>query len=230
MNAVTVSSFKKPYFISELGEEGLLARDVAESLGISLAHVHQKIERSFKVDVDSIEKWRIITIVINDNIKGLDSGFRELQTYGFNTRAAKAFVATYRNRKGLLYLDFLFDCEQVATNITPKLIKKVQELESEIVTLKETSVEHKKLIKKASRKGMMLSPVFEENLIGKLEARYELKRKNEVDETLQNIANLKHISKINEGLSKKIEMITDKLLDLELQQRNTNLLLARGKS
>jgi hypothetical protein len=219
-------TFKKPYYIEALGEEGLTARDISESLGLDIDSIHQKLKRDQWYSKE-IEEWKVTAYVVIEDIKGLDAGIREMQTFALNTRAAKVFVTRWNNRISDQYLNFLFDCEHIATEITPKLIEQVRQLQAQ-VDLLQTSPQHKKRLISTDRKGMMLSPVFEENLFGKLEARYELKRKEDVDQKLQAYGELQHINKVRQGLERKIERITDTLLRLELEQRNINLMLSKG--
>ena len=196
------SDFVKPYYIEELGEEGLMASDIAKALGVSIKRVHERLNRSFTKDCEEIEDWRLVAIAT-----AIDTGTytkREGTTYAFNIKAAKAFVATYRNKRGRLYLNFLFDCEKIATELVPKLNEEIKKLRDE----------NKKFIalpppkKKSKPKDLIDCYTFQGTLF---EGEFELvpikKHRSEATEFDMDMHRLKHCSKIGINNLKTSEKI-----------------------
>jgi hypothetical protein len=116
------SVFIKPRFIDTLGEEGLTAKDIAESLGVPLDHVHRKIKRGWLDDKSLIFKATSFD-ALNEN-NGL-----QFKTYALDTMSAKAFVARWKNAIGDSYLSFLFGCERLVMEERPLLLNRIKELE-----------------------------------------------------------------------------------------------------
>jgi hypothetical protein len=115
-------AFIKPTYFESLGEEGLTAKDIADSLGVGLRSVHQKIKRQWDEEKD--QDFRVITNVIANDSNGLP-----VESYVFTTMAAKAFVARWRSDVGDSYLKFLLQCEKAVLNEMPRLLNRIKELE-----------------------------------------------------------------------------------------------------
>lgn len=227
MNQITTSSFKKPYFIDILGEEGLTARDISESLNVPIFHIHQRIKRSFLAQTKDIQDWRIITTVMT-----IDSGTyteRESETFILNIRSAKAFVATYDSKFGRSYLNFLFDCEKVATEITPKLIAEIQLLKEKLEATEQGAIKRDKKLLRAARKGTILAPVYRETLYG-LERRWEMKNQDTLDQITRLKAQMEHSQVSMEGLMKKIRDLQKRIDGEDLDQKNKMLHLIKNES
>lgn len=148
-------SFIKPTYFEALGEDGLTAKDIADSLGVGLRAVHQKIKRQWNDEKD--QDFRVITNVIAN-----DSNSLPVESYIFTTMAAKAFVARWRSDVGDSYLKFLLQCEKAVLNELPILLKRVRELErNEHLRLES---EHAKRMRSENRKGFittyLTAPLF----------------------------------------------------------------------
>lgn len=122
-------SFVQPHFIKELGEFGLTAAEIAQSLGVSLNDVHQKLRRITKTKVVQHWLWAAFTVV--HEINGLP-----YETYALNTEYAKVFVARWENEIGDAYLKFLFQCERLVLEEVPKLRAELTEATREIKSLR----------------------------------------------------------------------------------------------
>jgi hypothetical protein len=120
------SGFIEPHFVPELGEEGLTAHEVAQSLGVEPEIVRRKLRRGW-FETAKLLKSFIMTKVKKSNINGL-----EFDEFFFNTRAAKAFVGQYQNEIGLSYLEFLFGCETVVLEQVPRLKAEIERQAAEI--------------------------------------------------------------------------------------------------
>lgn len=100
-------SFIQPYKQERLqGAEGLLASDIARSLGVEKVAVFQKIKRT---DIALWERqgWTISAYTLKVPRK---MG-RPQNDYVFSRDAARAFVAKWNNEIGIQYLAFLMKCE-----------------------------------------------------------------------------------------------------------------------
>jgi hypothetical protein len=98
-NAIAESKFIKPYHIDILEDEGLTAHEIAICLQVPVNRVHRRLEKTFIAQVKHISHWKILQTSVKQEIQEV-SGYkydREIDTYVLNTRAAKAFVATYKN-------------------------------------------------------------------------------------------------------------------------------------
>ena len=115
---ILATNFIEPYFVKEVGQIGLMSKDIAQALGVPLKKINEKIRR---------EKWT--------NIKQWHPAPYGAH-YFFSTQAAKAFVARYSNEVGDAYLKFLFDCEEVALNKVPKLLSVIEQLKKFVETKK----------------------------------------------------------------------------------------------
>ena len=199
MNQIIVSDNKiKPYFIETLGCERLSSHDIAKSLKIDPFVVHQKIKRPAFQDLLKDNGYRNITAVI----KRITQGRPEKLCY-LETRAAKAFVATYNSKEGHRYLDFLFDCEQVIQEELPKLLEQNKFYKSRI-----TQLEALRSQKALPNRSTMLTPVFKEDLFGQMQLLKMVKVDVEELSTVEKIdSELINNERIIHGLSKKNERL-----------------------
>jgi len=103
-NIVVSSQFVKPYFIEELGCEGVSLHDIAKSLGVEFKHVKEKFCR-----------------MLSDNrVKSLFASYtaynennRLVESYCLATETAKFFVAKWDSEIGDAYCRYLIECEKV---------------------------------------------------------------------------------------------------------------------
>jgi len=128
MSDVALAGFVKPYFIAELGTEGLMSSDIAMALGVEHRSVLEKLRRKSWA---KSAKWRCIVLTIHNSFNN-----RSYEAFAFDKRAAKAFVARWGNETGDSYLDFLFDCEEFIEEGIPKLQAQLDLLRKEIEALK----------------------------------------------------------------------------------------------
>jgi hypothetical protein len=205
-NLTTDTSFIKPYFIEELGEEGLTSHDVAKSLQISVKHVHERIKRSFEEDCKNIPSWRLVAVATT-----IDSGtYAERQgiSYLLNTAAAKAFVATYRNKIGLSYLNYLFGCEAIVHKEIPLLRAQLdtmaKQLQQARLLLDSTKKPH-------HNKGTMLVPTMINTLYGE-EVEY---RRVPKDRPVPNLTRMegevKQLTTLAKGMIAKIDRLSTEI-------------------
>ena len=147
-------AFIKPYYIEVLKEEGLTAKDLAESLGVPLDHIHRKIKRGWIGDNNLIFKATSFDGLNKNN--GLT-----FETYAFDIVSAKAFVARWKNERGDSYLQFLFRCERVVMEEIPKMQSRIKELErNEQIRIES---EMAKKLRSETRRGIIptyTSPLF----------------------------------------------------------------------
>jgi predicted ArsR family transcriptional regulator len=107
----TESNFVKPYYIEELGEDGLTAADIAKSLDIRADAVRQKlISRGFLERLTN-QGFLAATIVVVNKNNGL-----EYSEYFLSVSAAKFFVTKYDSDKGDAYAAFLIKLEKKVTD------------------------------------------------------------------------------------------------------------------
>ena len=200
--SLATQEFIAPHFIPELGEEGLTAHEIARALGVPVEHVHQRLKRSFLADIEEVQEWRYIT-----NVMTVSSGTyaeREITSYALNTRAAKAFVATYRSKSGRGYLNFLFNCEDVVLNKLPEIERQLETMRTQL-TMRAP---------KRERRIQVLStlptlPGFAEVPFHKLVPR------SQANETERVVAKLAHTNKVMAGLEKRKENLS-KVIGLTL--------------
>ena len=207
-------SFIKPHFIDILGEDGLTAYEIAQSLDIEVKHVHEKLKRSAWKSATS---WNdcIVAYTIEQEIQEVTGHTykRGVETYALSIRAAKAFIARWENNLGDGYLDFLFDCEQAATEILPKIIAENEALKSSLARAT------KPLQIKASKKGCLLVPEFMPNIFGQLELIFKWKKKTDISEKEQQLAREKKITESLLGLTTALKDVQDKLAAHELKEK-----------
>lgn len=119
MSELIAMKFIEPHFVKQVGKIGLTSKDLAYALEIPIKRIHQKIKRD---NWTQKEKWKPVTIVTEENES----------IFFLETRAAKAFIAKYATIIGDDYLDFLFDCEDIAINKVPKLLSIIEQLKAKI--------------------------------------------------------------------------------------------------
>lgn len=112
MQEIEVSSFVKPYYIPELGCEGLTAADIAKSLKTEPAKVRRKLEERNFLDRIKAQQFQARPIGrLNEN-NGL-----QFTEYLLDTAAAKFFVGKYDSELGDAYLGFLIKLESTVQEL-----------------------------------------------------------------------------------------------------------------
>jgi hypothetical protein len=222
VNAITVTTFVQPHWIEALGEDGLSVAEIAISLKAKPKNIRQKIQRTFLNHCKLSSQWHIAEFSAANEINGL-----EFQEYVLNTRAAKVFIATYRNEIGASYLDFLFDCEKVATELMPKLIadnkiltEKLGAAENALITASEKK--QKQLGK--SKKGMLSVPCYEQGqLFERIDCVVRMKHIDDMTEMERLDAKIHHGTKVAEGLLNGISKLQDQKIIVQLKIENEKL-------
>lgn len=108
VQAVVVSpSFINPRYIEELGEEGLTAVDIANSLGIAAKEIREKLQRG---------EWCTSPELFPRAYAARSSKGHKYQEYALTTTAAKVFIARYSNEVSDKYLLHLIALEQATVN------------------------------------------------------------------------------------------------------------------
>jgi len=229
-NSIAESKFIKPHYIEILDEEGLTAHEIAICLSVPVNRVHRRLERTFIEQVKDILHWKILQTSVKQEIHEVN-GYRydrEIDTYALNTRAAKAFVATYKNFIGASYLDFLFDCEFLATEKMPKLIAEIDLLRQKLELSESNHVKRDKRLLRAVKKGMILAPIYRQGEIftSQLELKWEMRQKETLDEVTRLRAELIHLQNITIGASISAGEKAKQLIQAELEEKNKRIHLA----
>lgn len=193
---IVVSGFVKPYPQDVLGgEDGLTSFDIARSLGISVAKVNEKINTEAFKKLCKNNGYDLIAIAIKSGKRG-----RPGINWVLGSRASKACVSTMDNLKGNRYLDFLFDCEDVALKVLPTLLIELKALKEKVQIWEHR--EQRRLAK--SRKGQILVPRYIEDMFGHIILSHMETSNKELASKLENLeAKQIHIAKVIEGLSKE---------------------------
>lgn len=104
-----VFKFTKPMPQSVLNDQlGLTTQDIADSLGIGVGNVRQKLTSRGMLDRLKSLNLKIFTIA-NFNSNGV-----AYDDYVLDVNAAKFFIAKYENKRGDAYLKYLVDVESDA--------------------------------------------------------------------------------------------------------------------
>jgi hypothetical protein len=188
------SAFIKPKFIEQLGEEGLTAKDIADSLGVTLDVVHRKIKRGWSDDNTAIFKATPYGALNETN--GL-----QFDTYAFDTVSAKAFIARWKNERGDSYLQFLFGCEKAVMEEMPKLLNRIKELEhKELMALPSPKKQH-------HLKNTSLVPVYQMGMFGQeiVEYRRVLKNDGGFSDLSRIEGRITHLSQCMMGMASSIK-------------------------
>jgi len=112
MELLMDGGFVKPYFIEELGCDGLTCADIAKSLGIAACDVRKKlVTRGFIERIDK-QGYKAKTFVLANKTNGV-----EFNEYALDVDAAKFFVAKYDNDMGDAYQAFLISLEKQVTEL-----------------------------------------------------------------------------------------------------------------
>lgn len=200
-NLIQNSSFVKPHFNEKAGFEGLWDWELAQSLGVLIQHVREKWRRNKKTLMKL--GFNVYTLK-SDGEMG-----RPAERVFFSTPLAKYFVATWVNDLGISYFRFLLECEKVATELTPTLIKKIEQLEAENEVLKASAEQPKQL----NKGKFAIVPVFGKNLWDEDEVvAYEYVEKETASPVDVARGKLHHNAKVQEGLlrsSEKAQSIID---------------------
>lgn len=135
-----IQKYKIPYPQQILnGKSGLSSKDIAEALDIEHKHILEKINRPEFKAMCSYNNWELVAAATNSKGRG-----RPGKVVSMETNIAKAFVATTAKKEGWGYLKFLLDCERVATELMPKLIKQNEELKKELASLTQKKLSGKR--------------------------------------------------------------------------------------
>lgn len=146
------SQFVQPHHIQELGEEGLTAHEIAKSLGVPAKHVLEKLRRGDWVSHNlPIFKQAVYTAKNENN--------RLVKTFALNKAAAKLFVARWVGTIGDSYSAFLFECELVATQLLPEVVKQLERTTKELNAVKDERFKQKR----GRRPRMLHTAVFNTN-------------------------------------------------------------------
>jgi hypothetical protein len=186
----------KPRFIEALGCEGLSNFDIAKSTGRNVFHINQMIKRPTFQRLARNNNYNFITAVI----KLGKVGRPERHIY-MPTRAAKALIATGDWPECHKYLEFLFDCEEVATQIVPRLLAEREDLKHRILQLEASQQRSLPKPKQA------LVPKWHPTLWGPPEiVGYELVDADKADSYDKAVAKVMQCNRVVKGLSKAIEV------------------------
>jgi hypothetical protein len=133
-NRLEKSGYVKPYPQEVLnGELGVNSSDIAKSLGVPVENVRKKIKRGKYANIPDL---LAIPYGITSKYNGL-----EFTEYAFNIRAAKAFVARWSNQTGDHYLNYLFDCEEIAEKHVPILKSTIDSLMRKLTRRRKTYIQ-----------------------------------------------------------------------------------------
>lgn len=212
---IVTSSHIKPHFIKELNEDGLLAYDIAKSLKARPDDIRKKIRKYFFSGQEISQYCRAAEFSAPNNSNGLHT-----KEIALNLRAAKVFIATYRNKIGVSYLDFLFECERVATELTPKIMLELEQLKKQLQAAEASLINGTKQLKKASKKGMVIAPQYYHNIFGNIEIKWEMRQKELLNEIEIIKAKERQLRKTLNGMVKKLEEYDLRKEQLELKQTN----------
>lgn len=205
----------KPYYIEELGCEGLSTRDIAHSVGEELKVLNQKFLRPNFQKRCSVCKYSTVTAVTEEN------QYVTERIHFLETRAAKALVAVLESENGYLYLDFLLECERLVLEEVPHLIAerdaykaKVMEIEQQIYRLTQKRIPGRKA-------GQIAVPIYDKDMFGHEHIiRYEMKTKEEVDEISYLRGQLRHMQTVLVSLQNKTKDKTEEILEKEMNRES----------
>lgn len=194
----------KPYLQPQLGNiDGLTSHDIAKALSVQPKRIIEKIERPTFKEMCATNGWELVAAASYSGKRG-----RPGKVYTLGTRAAKAIVATFDSVAGYKYLDFLFECEKVATQALPKILEELNNLKLENEMLKNKP---KRL--KGPRTDCIPTPVtFVENLFGEIVA-IETKwiPKSQLTPQELNRATKRHCLAVGQGAIQKAKLLDEKV-------------------
>jgi len=140
--------FVEPYYIEELGCNGLTASDIAKSLQTEARVIRQKLIKREFIDRIKSQGFQAITVVMANDINGL--GFEEVL---MDVQAAKFFVGKYDSPIGDAYLAFLLKIEQRVSEYIARIKSDPILLSlSEGIRLREIQMEQEQRLKVQERK------------------------------------------------------------------------------
>jgi hypothetical protein len=207
--------FIQPHFIEELGEEGLTAHEIAQSLGVEIADVLRKIKRN-KWNSGIINNFNVMSYGYTNPINN-----RNVVSYYLNTNAAKVFVARWSNKIGDGYLMFLFRCEEVVKKVVPEILKALEETKERLKAMEQEALRNKRKIKSGAKSGMIMSPTyFRDGIFELLQIKWEMKQKETLDELSLLKAKMRHSQKTSKGLAEKIILLQDMIENTEIKEVN----------
>jgi hypothetical protein len=193
------SVFIKPRFIDTLGEEGLTAKDIADSLGVELKSVHKKIKRSWLTN----DKSALFKAVPFDSVN--DSNGLSFETYALDTVSAKAFVARWKNAVGDSYLGFLFGCERVAMQELPRLQAELETAKAALLRIEGPKKPH-------HLTNTTLVPVYQAGMFGDeiVEYRRVARDDTRFSELSRIEGKMAHFSNCIEGMANALKILAGK--------------------
>lgn len=121
--------FVKPYYIEELGCEGLSAKDIAISLDADPSKVRRKLADRGFLDRLKTQSFQALPIGLPNETNGL-----QYTEYYLDVNAAKFFVAKYDSELGDAYLAYLIRLENAYNEGKLKPVSARQEALSQIKT------------------------------------------------------------------------------------------------
>lgn len=199
------------------GNLGLTSQQIADSLGISISRVNEKVNSIAFKNLCETNGYDLMAVAIKSGKRGRP-GVNNIMSL----RAAKAFVATFDITEGYRYLDYLFDCEEAtekARNAMPELLKalrKIQEQQDEIEKLKLKGLP-------GPKSGMIPVPIYEDTLWGTREVvDYELRKINELSELMKLRSKIRLMHKMQKGLGIKVDRLSE-LLDVEEARKQNKI-------
>lgn len=223
-NMIKAKNNIKPYYIHELGCEGLSTKDIAESTREDLKVINRKVMRpAFRRRCD-LMGYELVTAGTKSEGRG-----RPGKIHYMCTAAAKAVVATLENSAGYGYLDFLLTCEESV----PVLVARLEEASKTIAFLKNQVAisQSKPKSLPGKRTDMIAAPIYHENIFGVRDIiSYELRAKETLDEITKLKAQIRHMNKIVKGLGSKLDLATEKLYLEEARKDNKILKLVKAPS
>lgn len=214
----------KPYFIPELGCEGLSTRDIAESTCEELRVINQKVKRSnFQRTLNSLKLLAITTVIEgNQYVTG--------EIHYLETKAAKILVSRLENEFGDGYINFLLECEQIVLEEIPHLIAERDSYRAKIASIEQELARITQKRIPGRRAGQIAVPVWDKDMFGNENiVRYEMKTKEEVDEITYLRGQLRHMQTVLVSLQNKTKDKTEEIMTKEMDRENKVLDLFSSK-
>lgn len=155
-----------------------------------------------------------------DQIQKPRRGRPRLKEWVMNADGFFYLASKYNTKKALTWkskvLHALKAGHYLATEKLPAMQAEIERLTATVDELQK----HAPKQLAGSRRGQLPSPVIQHNLWDEPEIiAWEMKPKDELDELLLTIAQLRHCSTISEGLEQRKKDLTDKLVQEELNRR-----------
>lgn len=209
----TDSNRIRPYFIEEIGCEGVSNHDIAKSLNADVGNVNRRIRGILSI-IPELSPMGMPKTAKGSNAK-----------IYLPTASAKIVVAKYDNEIGFAYLRFLCECERVAMELTPQLIARVKELEEQLAQIElqlDTEKKVRPIKRLAAQKTQLLTELltcstglYGEEVIERHLTRQPVELLNQ-DELER--AKLYMLIRQNEGVTRAIRHLQDRI-DFRAQQK-----------